>query len=93
MKSTEEYLKENRKLADFERAVFLNDLQSIYIIVEDFVDSEVKNCSTTNVRESSKLTKAKEERDQYRNLWQKSQKLKRELIKKYNLPIADATLD
>jgi hypothetical protein len=37
----EQYLKENKKLANFERAVVLNDLQSIYSIMEDFADSEV----------------------------------------------------
>ena len=51
-KSVEEYLKENNKLADFERAVVLNDLQSIYSIVEDLVDSEVKNCSTPDFNDS-----------------------------------------
>jgi hypothetical protein len=35
----EEKLKENGKLADFERAVLLNDLQSIYSIVEDLIDN------------------------------------------------------
>lgn len=67
---------------------------------EEFVESVIddteiasKTDSIDLVSESSELAKIKEERDQYRNLWQKSQKLKRELIKKYNLPIADATLD
>ena len=43
--------------------------------------------------ESSELSKVKAEREQYKKLWQQSQRLKRELIEKYNLPIAEATLD
>ena len=35
----EEKLKENGKLADFERAVELNDLQSIYEIIEELIDN------------------------------------------------------
>jgi hypothetical protein len=45
------------------------------------------------VSESLELTKAKEERDQYRKLWRQSQRLKKELIEKYDLPISEATLD
>ena len=65
MKSTEEYLKENNKLADFERAVVLNDLQSIYSIVEDFVDSEVKNCSIPDVSQQRELLES------FREEWNK----------------------
>ena len=63
---------------------------------EDFINGAlwvVKNCPIPLVSESSELAKAKEERDQYKKLWQQSQRLKRELIEKYNLPIAKATLD
>jgi len=35
----EEKLKEDGRLADFERAVELKDLQSIYSIVEDLIDN------------------------------------------------------
>lgn len=35
----EEKLKECGKLPDFERAVVLNDLQSVYSIVEDIIDN------------------------------------------------------
>ena len=45
------------------------------------------------VSESSELANVKEERDQYKKLWKQSQRLKRELIEKYNLPISEAVLD
>ena len=50
----EEKLKENGKLADFERAVVLNDLQSIYVIIEDLIDNSepVKSVVLDNVSES-----------------------------------------
>lgn len=54
---------------------------------------EVQNLNTEIVIESLELAKAEGERDQYKKLWQQSQRLKRELIKKYNLPIEKSTLD
>ena len=65
-------------------------IETMRIVTEDLVS---KNESLHLVSDSSELTNLKEDRDQYKKLWQQSQRLKRELIKKYNLPIAEATLD
>jgi len=61
--------------------------------MEEYAELVNKTNDIHDVSESSELSKVKEERDQYKKLWQQSQQLKRELIKKYNLPIAEATLD
>lgn len=46
-----------------------------------------------HANKETSIGQLKKERDQYRELWMKSQKLKKDLIKKYNLPINAVTLD
>lgn len=46
MKRAVDYLREESKLSNFERSVALNDVNSIYSIMEDFVDHELNSRNT-----------------------------------------------
>jgi len=49
MIGAQEYLKHKHKLADFEIAVILGDLQSIYSMMEDFADEANSSYDIQNV--------------------------------------------
>ena len=58
MKRAEDYLKENNRIESLKRSIELNDLHSIYSIMEDFVDAEIeakKNESLHNVSQQREL--------------------------------------
>ena len=42
MKRAEDSLKENNRIESLKRSIELNDLHSIYSIMEDFVDAEIE---------------------------------------------------
>jgi hypothetical protein len=52
MKSAEEYLNKNYGKAHLDRCIELNDKQSIFALMEEFADSEVKNLTMHVVIES-----------------------------------------